>query len=67
MIRVCSATRETRALGPVDLRQAITLSSDVYFYNLAANFDRLQFDRDSVQQAALEFGFGSPTGVQLPN
>ena len=54
-------------LGPVDLRRALTLSSDVYFYNLAANFDRLQFDRDSVQQAALDFGFGSPTGVQLPN
>ncbi len=54
-------------LGPVNLREAITLSSDVYFYNLAANFDRLQFDRDSVQQAAALFGFGSPSGVTLPN
>lgn len=54
-------------LGNVDLRLALTLSSDVYFYNLAANFDRLQFDRDSVQQAAALFGFGAPTGVTLPN
>lgn len=55
------------ALGSVDLRLALTLSSDVYFYNLAANFDRLQFDRDSVQQAAALFGFGKPTGVTIPN
>ncbi len=54
-------------LGPVDLRLALTLSSDVYFYNLAANFDRLAFDTDSVQQAATLFGFGAPTGVTLPS
>ncbi|MFV2038837.1 MAG: penicillin-binding transpeptidase domain-containing protein [Acidimicrobiales bacterium] len=54
------------ALGDVDLRLALTLSSDVYFYNLAANFDRLQFDRDSVQQAAVLFGYGSGTGITLP-
>lgn len=56
-----------KAYGPVDLRTALTVSSDTYFYNLAANFDRLQFDRDSVQQAAEMFGFGAPTGVTLPN
>ncbi len=54
-------------LGPVDLRLALTLSSDVYFYNLAANFDRLAFDTDSVQQSAELFGFGAPTGVTLPS
>ncbi len=53
--------------GAVDLRRALTVSSDTYFYNLAANFDRLQFDRDSVQQAAKLFGFGAPTGLTLPN
>ncbi|MGI9621885.1 MAG: penicillin-binding protein 2 [Acidimicrobiales bacterium] len=53
-------------LGSVDLELALTLSSDVYFYNLAANFDRLNFDRDSVQQAAGLFGFGQPTGITLP-
>ncbi len=55
------------ALGAVDLRLALTLSSDTYYYNLAANFDRLAFDRDSVQQAAGLFGFGAPTGITLPD
>lgn len=56
----------SEALGPVNLRDALTLSSDTYYYNLAANFDRLAFDTDSVQQAATLFGFGSPTGITLP-
>ena len=56
----------SEALHDVDLRMAITLSSDTYYYNLAANFDRLAFDTDSVQQAAKLFGFGSPTGITLP-
>lgn len=54
------------ALGAVDLRLALTLSSDTYYYNLAANFDRLTFDTDSVQQAAELFGFGQATGITLP-
>lgn len=53
-------------LGPVDQRLALTLSSDTYYYNLAANFDRLAFDTDSVQQAAELFGFGAATGITLP-
>lgn len=56
----------SEAYGAVDLELALTVSSDVYFYNLAANFDRLNFDRDSVQQAASLFGFGAPTGITLP-
>ena len=55
-----------KAYGPVDLARALTVSSDTYFYNLAANFDRLQFDRDSVQQAAELFGFHNQTGITLP-
>lgn len=57
----------SEALHEVDLRLALTLSSDTYYYNLAANFDRLAFDTDSVQQAAKLFGFGSPTGITLPS
>ena len=41
------------AYGDVDLRLALTYSSDVYFYNLAASFDILPgFDLESVQVAA---------------
>ena len=54
------------AYGDVDLKLALTYSSDVYFYNLAASFDILPgFDLESVQVAARAFGYGSRTGVTL--
>lgn len=56
------------AYGPVDLPRSLKVSSDTYYYNLAYNFDvRRGFDQDAIQQAAIEFGFGSPTGITLPN
>ena len=56
------------AYGDVDLRLALTYSSDVYFYNLAASFDILPgFDLESVQVAAESFGYGVRTGVTLAN
>ena len=54
------------AYGDVDLRLALTYSSDVYFYNLAASFDILPgFDLESVQVAAKSFGYGARSGVTL--
>jgi penicillin-binding protein 2 len=47
--------------GLVNLRNAIKLSCDVYFYALG---HRLGINR--IAQIAKEFGFGSPTGVDLP-
>jgi penicillin-binding protein 2 len=47
--------------GTVNLRNAIKLSCDVYFYALG---HRLGIDR--IAQIAQSFGFGSPTGVDLP-
>jgi penicillin-binding protein 2 len=56
------------AYGPVDLPRSLKVSSDTYYYNLAYNFDvRRGFDQDSIQQAAMEFGYGMPTGITLPN
>ncbi|MEG3587076.1 MAG: penicillin-binding protein 2 [Actinomycetota bacterium] len=56
------------AYGDVDLRLALTYSSDVYFYNLAASFDILPgFDLESVQVAARSFGYGVRTGVTIAN
>jgi len=46
--------------GWVDLRNAIKLSCDVYFYNLGR---RLGIDR--IAEIAKSFGLGSPTGVDL--
>jgi penicillin-binding protein 2 len=58
----------SRAYGNVDLREALTVSSDTYFYDIGA---RMWFARDQVgdpiQDAALLFGLGADTGVPLPN
>ncbi|MDR0640204.1 MAG: penicillin-binding protein 2 [Holosporales bacterium] len=47
--------------GSIDLRAAIAESCDVYFYNLA---ERL--DPDIIARTANDFGFGVPTGIDLP-
>ncbi|MGH9048100.1 MAG: penicillin-binding transpeptidase domain-containing protein, partial [Acidimicrobiia bacterium] len=65
-----------RPLGSVDLSRALTVSSDVYFYDLGR--DLWQFYNDEVnlgegdadrgyaiQDTAREFGFGAPTGIGL--
>ena len=64
----CEFTNPDRAPnGDVDLRAAITVSSDVYYYKLAEQFSvRKGFEEDQVQQTARQFGFGKSTGVALP-
>lgn len=53
--------------GDVDLRRAIAVSSDVYFYQLAHQFDaRRGFSATGIQEGARKFGLGSSTGVALP-
>jgi penicillin-binding protein 2 len=47
--------------GTVNLRNAIKMSCDVYFFNLGR---RLGIDR--ISEIAKSFGFGTPTGVDLP-
>ncbi len=57
---------EDAIYGPVDLRRAITVSSDVYFYYLGDTMDRAdRFDREGIQRAAQMFGFGAPSGIAL--
>ena len=53
----------------VDLRDAITVSSDTYFYRLAGEgFFRRQAPLDEgIQESARAFGLGSHTGVPLPH
>jgi penicillin-binding protein 2 len=53
--------------GLVNLPRAITVSSDVYFYQLGAQFDQ-QRDAlgDPIDDTATAFGFGQETGIPLP-
>ena len=43
------------------------MSSDAYFYEIAANYDlRKDFDSETIQMAAVQFGFGRDTSSGLP-
>lgn len=55
------------AYGAVDVRRALTVSSDVFYYELGRDFwlQRDRFGEAPIQDAARRYGFGSPTGVPL--
>ena len=68
LVASCTFQNAQEAIyGPVDLRRAITVSSDVYFYYLGDTMDRAdRFDREGIQRSARLFGFGAPSGIALP-
>lgn len=53
--------------GRVDLRRSLTVSSDVYYYQLGEKFwvERSAFP-DAMQATSLDFGLGTKTGIPLP-
>ncbi|HEX3542650.1 MAG TPA: penicillin-binding protein 2 [Acidimicrobiales bacterium] len=55
--------------GQVNLSRAITVSSDAFFYQIGATFwnDRSKYGADGLQGVARQLGFGSTTGIPLPN
>lgn len=55
--------------GPINLAQAITVSSDNYFNTIGLKlwYGRSQYGDDALQNVAKMYGFGSPTGIALPN
>ncbi len=68
----CYNTDNHEVYGEVNLQRAITVSSDVYFYRIGAIFWNTYkatgaFGTDGLQNGDREFGFGSPTGIDLAN
>ncbi len=68
----CSKSNaEGSKFGDITLSDAVAVSSDAFFYRIG---DKLGGDtadtsfggRETLQQVAREFGFGSPTGIALP-
>ncbi len=54
----------------VDLRHAITFSSDTYYYRLGEAFwvaPDTDIDPNGIQKVAKDFGLGAESGIQLPN
>ena len=56
------------AYGLVNLRRALTVSSDVYFYRLGDVFwiQREAYGDSAIQDVARDYGFASRTGIPLP-
>ncbi|HXX89962.1 MAG TPA: penicillin-binding protein 2 [Acidimicrobiales bacterium] len=56
------------AAGYVNVTGALTVSSDVFFYNLGAQFwdARSHYGDTPIQDAANQLGYGVPTGIDLP-
>ncbi len=50
------------AYGDVNLLKALTVSSDIYFYNLS-----LRMGINRIYNSLKRFGFGSPTDIDLPD
>ncbi len=53
-----------QANGPVDMTDALRVSSDVYFYKLG--FELENETDEGLQKWAANYGFGSLTGIDLP-
>jgi penicillin-binding protein 2 len=53
--------------GNVDMARALTVSSDVYFYQLGAALDgKKKWGGYPIQDIAKSLGFGRPTAIELP-
>lgn len=55
--------------GTVDMRRALAVSSDVYFYDIGGKFwqQRARYGENPIQDVAATLGFGAETGVPLPS
>ncbi len=58
--------------GRINVSQALTVSSDIFFYNLGVQFwndykANGRYGKTPIQDAAAQLGFGDVTGIDLPN
>lgn len=62
-----SVFRDWRAQGAIDMRQAIAVSSDVYFYEVGGGFGNQKgLGITNLDKYFSLFGFNTETGVDLP-
>jgi len=55
--------------GELDVAKALTVSDDVFFYTLGADywFDSGTYGETPIQDTAEKYGFGEATGIDLPD
>lgn len=60
---------DNSAAGLIDLPEALTVSSDYYFYNLGYLFwtHQSQYGQTPIQNVAAKYGLTTPTNVDLPD
>ncbi len=60
--------KDWRAQGWVDMREALAVSSDVYFYEVGGGYqDQKGLGIDNLDKYAKLFGIGKSTGIDMPN
>lgn len=63
-----SVFRDWKAHGWTDMREALAVSSDVYFYAVGGGYeDQRGLGISAIEQWMKNFGYGAPTGVVLEN
>jgi len=61
---------EGEAAGVINVSQAITVSSDIFFYNLGVQFwdYRVRYGQTPIQDVATnQYGYGAVSGIDLPD
>ncbi len=57
-----------KAHGYTDMRRAIAVSSDVYFYTIGGGYGDIKgLGIEKMHDGYAKFGYGKPTGIDLPN
>ncbi len=52
--------------GPIQLRRALQVSSDVFFYTLGGRLEELIDDKEYIRDWASQLGLGGTTGIDIP-
>lgn len=64
----CFDNDNHQVYGRINLTSALTVSSDAYFYQIGVTLnDEAKYGVDGLQNGDKEVGYGSPTGIDLPN
>jgi penicillin-binding protein 2 len=66
---VCTyINNDSESCGACDVTTALTMSDDVFFYTMGYDFwsDSAQYGSDPIQKIAADYGFGEPSGVDIP-
>jgi penicillin-binding protein 2 len=62
----CAGTQRPCQYGPVNVEDALAVSSDAFFYRVGELIMERNGGQPILQEQVREFGFGADTGVELP-